>query len=212
MRAKYFTTLMALLVASLTQLSAQSKSQPAAPAPAGQGTSLKCSHADGQTPCTPNEVSDLNQDIADLKATFGDAKSTVGDAQQNVSDAQQVSSDAKQLNSDAKKPAANTKQTVSDAKQTASDTKQAYGDAQQTKSDSQQTVQDVQQNLQDAQQSVKDLKGIGSLALKALDGTLGCAQNDGTPCNENQIKALQTHAANKKPPLTVTHQTAKSGP
>jgi methyl-accepting chemotaxis protein len=211
MKATRFTILAALLISAAAQLTAQSQSKSPATAPAGQETPIKCSHADGQTPCTPNEVSDLNKDIADLKATFGDAKSTVGDAQQNVSDTQQVSSDAKQLNADAKTPTANTKQTVSDVKQTAGDTKQAYGDAQQTKSDSQQTVQDVQQNVQDAQQAVKDLKGIGSLALKALDGTLGCNQNDGTPCNENQIKALQTHAAGKKPPLTVTHQPTASG-
>ncbi len=79
---------------------------------------------------------------------------------------------------------------MSDAKQTASDGQQ-IGDAQQTKSDAQSAVQDVQQNAQDVAQTAKDLKGIGSLALKALDGTMDCTQNNGSACNDTQTKALQ---------------------
>lgn len=201
----------ALLVPAAMLLAAQSSgpTQQAGQMPPGHG--VKCLKADGKTPCGNSEISDLNNDIKDLKATVGDAKSTVSDAQQNVSDAQQVGGDAKQAGSDAKHPAANSKQDVSDAKQAGSDAKSAYGDAQQTKSDAQQTVQDVQQNVQDAAQTVKDLKGIGSLALKALDGTMNCAQNDGSACSDSQTKALQIHAAQKNPPIQVKREVDEGG-
>jgi len=194
-----------LLAAPAMQLAAQSNasSQPAS-VPPGHG--IKCLKADGKTPCQPPEVSDLNKDIADFKATFGDAKSTVGDSQQVVGDAKQNGADAKQVAADAKHPVANAKQGVGDTKQAASDAKQTYGDAQQAKSDAESTTQDVQQSAQDVAQTAKDLKGIGSLALHALDGTMSCTQDNGAACTDNQTKALQTHAATKKPPITVKRE------
>jgi hypothetical protein len=105
-----------------------------------------------------------------------------------------------------KKPLANPKQTVSDVKQAVSDVKGAVGDAQQTKSDAQQAGQDVKQNLLDVKKTFKDLAGIKTLALKALDGSMNCAQNDGSACNDDQTKALQSKAAQKTPPLTVTRE------
>lgn len=211
MRVMSVLQVTALLVAAAMLLAAQAGN----PAPtAGQmppGHGIKCLKADEKTPCGSSEISDLSNDIKDLKATFGDAKSTVSDAQQNVSDAKQVAGDAKQIGSDARHPAANSKQDVSDAKQAGSDAKSAYDDAQQTKSDTQQTVQDVQQNVQDAAQTVKGLKGIGSLALKALDGTMSCAQNDGSACTDSQTKALQVHAAQKNPPVNVKREVDQGG-
>jgi methyl-accepting chemotaxis protein len=194
-----------LLGITSMQLAAQSSasSQAKTQTPAGHG--IKCLKADG-SPCGNPEVSDLNKDIADFKATFGDAKSTVGDAQQNVADAKQVGGDAKQVGSDAKQPITNAAQGYGDAKQTVSDTKSAYGDAQQTKSDTQQTGQDVKQNLQDVKQTLKDLVGIKSLALKAPDGSVNCAQNDDSACSDSQTKALQKHAAQKTPPITVQRE------
>jgi hypothetical protein len=204
MRARLVSISAALfLAAPAMQLVAQTQAQPAQAPP---GHAIKCLKADGKTPCTPSVVSDLNQDITNLKQTFGDAKSTVGDTQQTVGDVQQNGSDVKQTAADAKHPIANAKQDVGDTKQTVSDAQQTYGDVQQTKSDAQSTVQDVQQNAQDLKQTAKDLKGIGSLALKALDGTLNCTQNDGSACNDTQTKALQTHAAQKTPPVVVQRQ------
>jgi hypothetical protein len=95
---------------------------------------------------------------------------------------------------------------VGDTEQTVSNAKQTYDDAQQTKSDAQSTAQDVQQNAQDLAQTAKDLKGIGSLALKALDGTMSCTQNNGSFCTDTQTKALQTHAAQKAPPVVVQRE------
>jgi hypothetical protein len=53
---------------------------------------------------------------------------------------------------------------------------------------------------------LNDLKGIGALALKSPDGAMNCAQNDGSACNDNQTKALQVHAAQKTPPITVKRE------
>jgi uncharacterized protein YjbJ (UPF0337 family) len=193
------------LIVSAMQPGAQGQSQ-AQPAKAPPGHAIKCLKADAKTPCANPEVSDLNQDIADLKQTFGDAKSTVGDTQQSVGDVQQTGADVKQTAGDVKHPIANAKQVVGDAKQTASDGQQTYGDVQQTKSDAQSTTQDVKQNVLDLAQTAKDLKGIGSLALQALDGTMSCTQENGSACSDNQTKALQTHAAQKKPPITVKRE------
>jgi hypothetical protein len=201
---------LALLVAWAVALPAQNNAgnQPSAgaqPAQMPPGHGIKCLKADG-TPCGNPEVNDLNQDITDAKSTVSDSKSTVGDAQQNVSDAKQVSGDAQQLGQDAKKPLANPKQTVADGKQAASDVKSAYGDAQQSISDAQQAGQDVKQNLQDVKKTVKDLIGIKSLALKAPDGAMNCAQNDGSACTDSQTKAVQTDAAQKQPPIIVQRE------
>jgi hypothetical protein len=193
------------LVAPATPLAAQSQAQ-TQPSQAPPGHAMKCLQADGKTPCAPSAVADLNQDISDLKQTIGDAKSTVGDTQQTVGDVKQTGSDAKQSATDVAHPIANIKQIVPDAKQTASDAQQSYGDVQQTKSDAKSTTQDVKQNVQDLAQTAKDLKGIGSLVLQKLDGTMNCTQNDGSACTDNQTKALQTHAAQKTPPLTVQRE------
>lgn len=196
----------ALFLATAIEVPAQSNAN--ANTPAGQmppGHGITCLKADG-TPCGTPEVNDLNQDVTDAKTTVSDSQSTVSDTQQNVSDAKQVGSDAQQLGSDAKQPLANPKQDVSDAKQAASDVKSAVGDVQQTKSDAQQAAQDVQQNLQDVKKTFKDLAGIKSLALKALDGSINCAQNDGSACNDTQTKALKSAAAQKTPPLTINRE------
>jgi methyl-accepting chemotaxis protein len=195
-----------VFVVSLLFTSIHLSAQSSASAAAGQmppGQEIKCQKADG-SPCGDPEVSDLNKDISDAKTTYGDSQSTVGDAQTNVSDVKQVGSDAQQVGSDLKKPLANPKQTVTDVKQAAGDVKSAVGDAQQSKSDAQQAGQDVKQGLSDVKKTFKDLAGIKSLTLEALDGSMKCAQNDGSACNDAQTKALQTKAAQKAPPLTVT--------
>jgi len=197
-----------LLAASAFQLAAQSSNTQANPQAPGQmppGHGIKCLKADG-TPCGNPEISDLNKDIADMKAAVGDTKSTVSDVQQNVSDAKQVGGDAQQLGADAKQPVANAKQGVGDAQQATSDVKSAYGDAQQTKSDAQQSAQDVQQAAQDVKQTVKDLFGIKSVGLAKNDGSMNCTQTDNSACNDNQTKALQTHAAQKTPPITIQRE------
>lgn len=203
MRPIRFLTFSALVLAASLATPAQNGATDQGQMPPGHG--IKCQKADG-SPCGDPEVSDLKQDITDAKATYGDSKSTVGDTQQNVSDAKQVGSDAQQVGSDLKKPLADPKQTVSDVKQAVSDVKSAIGDAQQTKSDAQQTGQDTKQNILDVKKTLKDLAGIKSLALKALDGSLNCAQSNGSACNDDQTKALQSKAAQKTPPLTVTRE------
>ncbi len=212
MHVRCFTIVAALLPA-ITALAAAAQTsataQPAGQMPPGHG--ITCLKSDGKTPCGNSEVADLNQDIKDLKQTAGDTKSVVGDAQQNVSDAKQVGGDAQQVGSDAAHPAVNAKTDVSDTKQAASDTKSAYGDGQQSVSDTQQVGSDVKQNLQDVKQTVKDLAGIKSLALKSLDGSLNCAQNDGSACTDSQTKALQAHAAQKTPPITIKREADSPG-
>ncbi len=205
MRKRWLTAFTALVVvAAATGLAAQSNSQQAGAMPPGHG--IKCTESDGSTPCTSAQVSGLNQDIATLKQTAGDTKQTVGDskqavsdAKQNGSDAKQVESDAKQLETDAKHPVADVKQAVDDAKQAGSDVKQAVSDSKQTKSDAQQAGEDAQQVLE-------DLKGIGSLRLKSLDGSLNCAQSNGTACTDIETEALKIYAAEKKPPLDIIRQ------
>jgi hypothetical protein len=177
--------------------------------PLGHG--IRCLKADGQTPCGHAEISDLNDDIlgfkkavavgktvvGDTKTAVGDAKTVAGDAQQGVSDAKQLGSDAKQLGSDAKSK--NLAQGVSDAKTAAGDAKTADGDAQTA-------VGDAQSAAGDGQQVVNDLKGIGGLALKSPNGAINCTQNNGSACSDAQTKALQTHAAQKTPPITVKRE------
>jgi methyl-accepting chemotaxis protein len=201
MLLRKLSCLTALLLATAFELPAQANNNvPAGQMPPGHG--IKCLKADG-TPCGSSEVNDLNQDVTDAKTTVSDSQSTVSDTQQNVSDAKQVGSDAQQLGSDARQPLANPKQDASDAKQAVSDVKSAVGDAQQTKSDAQQAAQDVKQNLQDVK---KTLAGIKSLSLKALDGSMNCAQNDGSACSDTQTKALKNVAGQKAPPLTINRE------
>jgi peptidoglycan hydrolase CwlO-like protein len=196
--------LTALLLATGMQVFAQNNgADPAGQMPPGHG--IKCQKADG-SPCGDPEINNLKQTVTDAKTTVSDTQSTVSDTQQNVSDAKQVGGDAQQVGSDMKKPLANPKQTVSDVKQAVGDVKSAVGDVQQTKSDAQQAVQDVQQNVEDAKKTLKGLAGIKSIALKALDGSMNCAQSDGTACTDIQTKALQAQAAQKAPPLTITRE------
>jgi hypothetical protein len=207
MQSKIGWVIVVVCVAAALYLAVKNKQAIAAgDMPLGHG--IKCLKADGQTPCGDAEISNLNSDIlgikkivvvgkkvaGDAKTAVGDAKSVVGDAQQGVSDAKQLGSDAKQLGSDAKSK--NLAQGVSDAKTAAGDAKAAKGDAQST-------VGDVQSAAGDGQQVVSDLKGIGSLKLKSPDGAVSCAQDNGSACSDAQTKALQTHAAQKTPPITV---------
>jgi hypothetical protein len=178
------------------------------PAP---GHGIKCLKADGQTPCGDAEISALNGDIlgikkavaigktvvGDTKTAAGDAKGVVGDAGQGISDAKQLGSDAKELGSDAKSK--NLKQGVSDAKTAAGDGETAEGDAKST-------AGDAQTAASDGQQVANDLKGIGMVGLKAPNGAMNCVQDNGSACNDSQTKALQTHAAQKTPPLTVKRE------
>ena len=206
MQARVFAVFVMLLIAGVPlELGAQSSAKPKAADPA-TGHGIKCLKADGKTPCQNPEVADLNKDLKDLKATFSDSKTAVGDSQSAVGDAKQTGADAKQTAADAKHPIANAKQGIEDGKQTGNDAKQTYGDAQSAKSDAQSAGQDMKQNLADAKQTAEDLKGIGALALKALDGSLNCAQDDGSACDDDQTKALKAHAAQKKPPITVKRE------
>ena len=214
MRSKIGWAIVAMCVAAAIYLVVKNKQTNAAgDMPAGHG--IKCLRADGQTPCGDAEISDLNNDIlgfkkvvaagktvvSDTKSVVGDAKTVVGDAQQGVSDAKQLGSDAKQLGSDAKNK--NLAQGVSDAKTAADDAKTAEGDAQTA-------VGDAQAAAGDGQQVAKDLQGIGSLSLKSPDGAVNCAQDDGSACSDAQTKALQTHAAQKSPPITVKRDVDKA--
>ena len=204
MSRRNLSWLTGLLLATAMQAPAQNDAAvPAGQMPPGHG--ISCQKSDG-SPCGDPEISNLKQTVTDAKSTVSDSQSTVSDAQQNVSDVKQVGGDAQQVGSDMKQPLANPKQTVSDVKQAVSDVKSAVGDVQQTKSDAQQTVQDVPQNVQDVKKTLKGLAGIKSIALKALDGSMDCAQNDGSACTDIQTKALQNAAAQKNPPLTITRE------
>jgi hypothetical protein len=175
------------------------------------GHQIWCLKADGFTPCGDPEIDSLNSAIAgikqfgqaaktvatDTKTAVTDTQGAVGDVQQVGSDGQQLGSDAKQLATDAKNK--DLKQGVSDAQQAGSDAKGAVGDVKTVAGDPQQVGSDAQQVL-------KDLKGIGSLSLNAPDGSMNCAQTDGSACSDNQTKALQTHAAQMTPSITVKRE------
>jgi hypothetical protein len=175
------------------------------------GHGIKCLKADGSTPCGDPDIASLNLSLAGLKqlgqaakTVASDTKSLVSDTQGAVSDAKQVGSDGQQVASDVKQVGTDVKngdlkQAVSDAKQTGSDTKSAV-------SDTKTAAADPQQVGSDAKQTVKDLQGIASLSLKSPDGAMNCAQNDGSACNDNQTKALQTHAAQMTPSITVKRE------
>jgi hypothetical protein len=196
-----------VLVAAAFPLAAQKPAASSAPdMPPGHG--IKCAKADGKTPCTDDEVAALNKDIADAKQTYNDATGAVNDTKQTPSDAKQVGSDAKQLGTDAAHPVANAKEIPKDVKTAVTDTKQAYSDPGTVKSDVQQVAQDAKQDVQDVG---KSLKGIKALFLKAPDGSLACKQEDESACNDDQTKALKTHAATKTPPVTVTREVDQPG-
>lgn len=207
MRSKIGWAIVAAGVAAALYMAAKYKQAiTAGDMPPGHG--IKCLKADGLTPCGDAEISNLNNDIlgikkvvaigktvtGDTKTAVGDAKGVVDDAEQGVSDAKQLGSDAKQLGSDAKSK--NLAQGVSDAKA-------AAGDAKTAKGDTQTAVGDAQSTVGDGQQVVSDLKGIGSFKLKSSDGAVNCTQENGSACSDAQTKALQTHAAQKTPPITV---------
>jgi hypothetical protein len=177
--------------------------------PSGHG--ITCLKADGATPCGNPEIDSLNLNLASLKqlgqtakTVVTDSKTAVTDTKGAVSDVQQVGSDGKQLGSDAKQLGTDAKnkdlkQGVADAKQAGSDGKSAVGDVKTA-------VGDPQQVVSDSQQVIKDLKGIKNVSLKAPDGSMNCSQTDGSACNDNQTKALQTHAAQMAPSITVKRE------
>ena len=193
MRSKIGWAIVVVCVAAAVYLAVKNRRAIAAgDMPFGHG--ITCLKADGQTPCGDDEISNLNNDILGLKKVVAmgktvasDTKTAVGDAKGVVGDAAQGVSDAKQLGSDAKSK--NLAQGVSDAKTAAGDAKTAEGDAQGATGDGQQVV--------------TDMKGIGSLKLKSPNGAVNCAQDNGSACSDAQTKALQTHAAQKTPPITV---------
>ncbi len=196
-----------ILVAVVSPLVAQQTAASSAPE-MPPGHAIKCAKSDGKTPCTAAEVAALNKDIADAKQTYGDTNTAVSDTKQTPSDAKQVGSDAKQLGTDAKHPVANAKEIPKDVKGAVSDGKQAYSDPGTVKSDAQQVAQDAKQDVQDVG---KSLKGIKALFLKSPDGSLACKQDDESACNDDQTKALKTHAASKNPPVTVTREVDQPG-
>ena len=176
---------------------------------------IKCLMADGQTPCGSHEVSDLNDDIAGLKKLVGVAKSAAGAAKSVAGAAKTVAGAAKGAIGDAQQAGSDAKQLGSDAKQLGSDAKnknisQGVGDAQQAGSDAKTSTGDTKQLGGDAQQVTQALKGIGNLTLQSPDGTLGCVQTNGSACSSDQIRALQTHAAQKLPPLTIQGEVEQS--
>lgn len=165
-----------------------------------QGHGIKCLKADGMTPCVDSDVSSLNKDIVSLKSLVTGAKQVVGDAKTATGDAQQTGADGKQLGSDAR-------QLGSDAK--SKNLGQGVGDAKQATGDAETATSDAKQLAGDAQQVAKDLKGIGNLSLKSPDGALNCVQDDGSACSDEQTKALQIHAAQMQPPLSVKREVSQ---
>lgn len=176
------------------------------------GRDIKCALSDGRTPCSPDDVESLNSDISKFKQLVTDGKSAAGDGQQATGDTKQATGDAKQLGSDAKHPVANAKQLVGDAQQVGSDGKQVVDDGKQVTGDAKQVVQDAKDIPSATKGVLKDLKGIGSIALKSMDGKLNCKQNDGSPCNDDQTNALKTQAAQKQPPLTIIREVDHANP
>jgi len=214
MRVKIAFGIVAICAATGILLAVNSrKNVVAGELPPGHG--IRCLKADGQTPCGDAELASLKGDIAgfkklvqvgktvtsDIKTAVSDTKSAVGDAQQVGEDSKQVGSDAKQLGSDAKNK---------DLKQGVKDAKQASGDAKTEVGDAKTAVGDPKQVGGDAQQVIQDLTGIGSISLKSPDGSMNCAQNDGSACNDSQTKALQADAAQKKPPITVQREAERA--
>jgi hypothetical protein len=177
--------------------------------PPGHG--ITCLKADGATPCGNPEIDSLNMNLASLKklgqtakTVVTDSKTAVTDTKGDVSDVQQVGSDGKQLGSDAKQLGTDAKN--KDLKQGVADSKQAGSDGKSAEGDVKTVAGDPQQVVSDSQQVIKDLKGIKSVSLKAPNGSLNCSQTDGSACNDNQTKALQTHAAQMAPSITVKRE------
>jgi len=211
MRVKIPLAIVAVSAAAAVLLAVNSRNNAVATSELPPGHGIKCLKADGQTPCGDAELASLKSDIAsfkklvqvgktvtsDTKTAVSDTKSAVGDAQQVGADGQQLGSDGKKIESDAKNK--DLKQGVKDAKQAGGDAKTAVGDAKTAAGDPKQVVGD-------GQQVIKDLTGIGSISLKSPDGSMSCAQNDGSACNDKQTKALQSRAAQKQPPITVKRE------
>jgi len=211
MRVKTAFALLAIFAAAAVLLAVSSRKNAIVAGELPPGHGIKCLKADGQTPCGDAELASLKSDIAglkklvhvgktvtsDTKTAVSDTKSSVGDAQQGGDDGKQVGSDAKQVGADVKNK---------DLKQGVKDAKQAGGDAKTAKDDVKTAVGDPKQVVGDVQQVIQDLTGIGSISLKSPDGQMNCAQNDGSACNDSQTKALKTHAAQKKPSITVQRE------
>jgi hypothetical protein len=210
MRAKSISAVIAICAAVAVLVVYHYKNASAAGTlPPGHG--ITCLKSDGSTPCGNPEIDSLNLNLSNLKqlgqtakTVVTDSKTVVSDSKSAVSDVQQVGSDGKQLGSDAKQLGTDAKnkdlkQGVTDAKQTGSDAKTAEGDVKTVAGDPQQVGSD-------AQQVIKDLKGIKNVSLKAPDGSMNCAQTDGSACSDNQTKALQTHAAQMNPSINVKRE------
>jgi hypothetical protein len=211
MRTKMVSAVVAVCAAGAVLLVVNSyrNARAAGDMPTGHG--IRCLKADGQTPCGDPEVSDLNDDLAGIKKLINNAKSVVSDSKSATGDAQQAGSDGKQLQSDGQQLGSDAKQLGSDAKNKdlksgVNDAKQAAGDAKSAAGDAKTAEGDAKQVVGDAQQVIQDLKGIGSLSLVSSNGAMNCTQNNGTFCTDDQTKALQLHAAQKAPPLTIRRQ------
>jgi len=211
MRAKVVSAVVVVCAvgAVLLVVNSYRKARAAGDMPSGHG--ITCLKADGQTPCASTDVSDLNDDLSGIKKLFSGAKSVVTDSKSATSDAQQAGSDGQQLESDGQQLGSDAKQLASDAKNKdlksgVNDAKQAASDAQTAANDAKTADGDAKQVLGDAQGVIQDLKGIGSLSLVSTNGTLSCMQENGAACTDDQTRALQAHAAQKSPPLTIRRQ------
>ncbi len=211
MRTKIAFAVLAVCAAAAVLLSVSSRRNTVVAGELPPGHGITCLKADDLTPCGEAEVDSLQSDIAgfkqlvqvgktvtgDTKTAVSDTKSAISDSKQVSDDGRQIGSDAKQLGSDAKNK--DLKQGVSDSKQAVSDTKSAVGDVKSAVGDPPQVGGDVKQ-------VIHDLAGIKNISLKSPDGAMNCAQDDNSACNDSQTKALQAHAAQKSPPLTVKRE------
>jgi hypothetical protein len=212
MRAKTISAIIVVSAVGIVLLVVNNRRNAQAAGDMPLGHAIRCLKADGQTPCGDADISGLNDDIAGLKKLIGNAKSVVTDSKTSTGDAQQAGSDGKQLESDGQQLGSDAKQLGSDAKNKdlkggVSDAKTAAGDVKSATGDAKTAAGDAKQVVGDAQQVIKDLKGIGSLSLLSSDGAMNCTQDNGASCTDDQTRALQAHAAQKSPPLTIQRQT-----
>jgi hypothetical protein len=211
MRAKIIGVVAVVFTAVAVLLAVNSNKNMSAASNLPSGHQIKCLKADGETPCGAPEISALNDDLSGLKKAVGAVKSAVtdtktakGDAKQSGSDGQQVVTDGKQGGSDAKKLGSDVKN--KDIGQGVKDAKTVVGDGKQAEGDVKTATGDAKTAVGDATKVIKDLKGIGSLSLLARDGSMSCQQETGEACSDAQTKALQIHAAQKNPALTIERE------
>jgi hypothetical protein len=210
MRAKLVATLVAACAVAAILLTLHNQPKAAVGnLPTGHG--IKCLKADGQSPCGNTEISNLSDDILGIKKLGQVAKTIASDTKGAINDGKQAASDAKQVGDDGKQLASDSKQLGADAKnknlqQGVSDAQQAGSDASSTVGDAKTAGGDVKQVAGDVDPATADLRGIGAISLKSADGSMTCAQNDGSVCSDDQTKALKAHAAQMSPPINIQRE------